>query len=83
MGDFQKARNVFERMIAGEDNLKAQGYRSLALLLMYTGKYSEAIDTLKEAILICKSRGYGLSELRNHLFSCRSIQNQRNDAGIL
>jgi tetratricopeptide (TPR) repeat protein len=68
MGEFQKARNVFERMIAGDDNLKAQGYRSLALLLMYTGKYSEAIDTLKEAIVICKSRRYGLSELRNHLF---------------
>ena len=68
MGEFQKAREVFEKLTAGEDDLKVQGYRSLALLLMYTGKYSEAINKLHESILICKTRGYGLSELRNHLF---------------
>ena len=69
MGEFQKAREVFENLTEGTaDNLKAQGYRSLALLLMYTGKFSEAIDLLHESILLYKTLGYGLSELRNHLF---------------
>ncbi len=69
MGEFQKAREVFENLTESTaDYLKAQGYRSLALLLMYTGKFSEAIDLLHESILLYKTLGYGLSELRNHLF---------------
>ena len=68
MGQFQKAREVFEKMTTGQDGPKAQGYRSLALLLMYTGKFSEAIDQLQESVSICKTLGYGVSEIRNHLF---------------
>ena len=68
MGQFQKAREVFEKMTAGQDGPKAQGYRSLALLLMYTGKFSEAINLLKESVSICKTQGFGVSEIRNHLF---------------
>jgi tetratricopeptide (TPR) repeat protein len=68
MGEFQKAREVFEKMTVGTDDLKAQGYRSMALLLMYTGKFSEAIDQLHESTLLYKTLGYRLSELRNHLF---------------
>jgi tetratricopeptide (TPR) repeat protein len=68
MGEFQKALEVFEKMTVGTDDLKAQGYRSIALLLMYTGKFSEAIDQLHESTLLYKTLGYGLSELRNHLF---------------
>jgi tetratricopeptide (TPR) repeat protein len=68
MGQFQKAREVFEKMTAGQDGPKAQGYRSLALLLMYTGKFSEAIVLLHESASIYKTMGYGVSEIRNHLF---------------
>ncbi len=68
MGQFQKAREVFEKMTTGQASPKAQGYRSLALLLMYTGKFSEAIDLLHESVSICKTLGYGVSEIRNHLF---------------
>jgi tetratricopeptide (TPR) repeat protein len=68
MDQIQKAREVFENMTAGNDALKAQGYRSLALLLMYTGKISEAIDMLHESTSIYKTLDYGASELRNHLF---------------
>ena len=54
MGQFQKAREVFEKMTTGQDSSKAQGFRSLALLLMYTGKISEAIDLLKSLLLFVK-----------------------------
>ena len=68
MDEIQKAREVFEKMTSGNDDLKAQGFRSLALLLMYTGKISEAIDKLNESTSLYKTLGYGVSELRNHLF---------------
>jgi tetratricopeptide (TPR) repeat protein len=68
MGEFQKAREVFEKMTIGTDNLKARGYRSLALLLMYSGKLSEATSKLHGSISINKTHGYTLSELRDHLF---------------
>ena len=68
MDQFQKAREVFEKMTTGQDGSKAQGYRSLALLLMYNGKISEAIDLLNESASIYKTMGYDVSEIRNHLF---------------
>ena len=68
MGEFQKAREVFEKLTEGPDNDKARGYRSMALLLMYTGKFSEAINKLHESILINKTLGVAVSELRDHLF---------------
>ena len=74
MGEFQKAREVFEKMTVGMDDLKAQGYRSLALLDMYTGNFSEAIDLLNESILICKTTGYGIGELRNRLFLATALK---------
>jgi tetratricopeptide (TPR) repeat protein len=68
MGEFQKAKEVFDKMMEGNDDKKARGYRSMALLSMYTGKLSEAISQLNESILINKTIGFTLSELRDHLF---------------
>ena len=68
MDQFEKAREVFEKMTTGQDGSKAQGYRSMALLLMYEGKISEAIDLLHESASVYKTMGYGVSEIRNHLF---------------
>ncbi len=68
MGQIQKAREVFEKMTTGQAGPKAQGYRSLALLEMYTGKITDAIDLLKESNYINNSLKYGVSEFRNHLF---------------
>ncbi|MBG0858136.1 MAG: tetratricopeptide repeat protein [Bacteroidales bacterium] len=68
LGDFDKAKEVFEKMLKGEDDRKARGYRSLALLSMYRGKFSEAIDQLHESILINKTLRIALSELRDRLF---------------
>ena len=68
MGEFQKAEEIFEKMLSEADWQKAKGHRSFALLDMYRGKYSAAIDHLKEAILFNKTLNYGLSELRDRLF---------------
>jgi tetratricopeptide (TPR) repeat protein len=68
MGEFQKAQEVFEKMSEVPDDRKARGIRSEALLLMYTGKFSEAINRLHESIVINKTQGNGLSELRDRMF---------------
>ena len=76
-GELEKAREVFERMTAGEDELKSRGYRALALLLMYTGKYSEAINQLNESIKINKTLGAAVSELRDRLFLATVYKGKR------
>ncbi|MCK4788110.1 MAG: protein kinase [Desulfobacteraceae bacterium] len=68
MGEFQKARETFEKMISEEGGNKARGYRSLALLSMFQGKFSDAIDHLNESILLNKSMNALLSEMRDRLF---------------
>jgi len=68
MGEVQKAQEIFEKMLSGQDEQKAKGHRSLALLSMYLGKYSDAIDHLKEAILFNKTLNYFLSEMRDRLY---------------
>jgi hypothetical protein len=47
---------------------RSRGHRSLALLEMYRGRFSRAVDQLREAILISQAHGYGASELRDRLF---------------
>ncbi|MEN8203368.1 MAG: tetratricopeptide repeat protein [Bacteroidota bacterium] len=73
-GMINEARSVFEKQLDGNNEQKAMGMRSLALLSMYQGKYSEAIDQIHESTLIYKSIGYGLSELRNRLYLCNIYQ---------
>jgi len=55
-------------MLTGEDWQEAAGHRHLALLDMYQGKFSAAIDHLKEAILLNNTINYPLSELRDRLY---------------
>jgi serine/threonine protein kinase/tetratricopeptide (TPR) repeat protein len=66
LGDFQKAAETFQKMIAGED--KARGYRSLALLNMYQGKLSDAIANLRQAILINRAGKIATSEYLNRMY---------------
>jgi len=70
MGDIEKAKETFEKMLSEEQNSKkAKGHRSLALLNMFLGKHSVAIHHLEEAILLNKTTaGAKLSEFRNHLY---------------
>ena len=68
LGEYEKAMEVFIEMEEGQDEHKARGYRSQALLLLYKGKLSEAIEQLHKSTLIYKTLGHGLSQLRNVLF---------------
>jgi tetratricopeptide (TPR) repeat protein len=68
MDEFQKAQEVFNKMLTKGDDQKARGHRSLALLNMYQGKYSMAIRHLQESILLNKMLKYWLSEIRDHLY---------------
>ena len=44
---------------------------------MYTGKFSEAINQLHESILINKTLGFAVSELRDHLFLATVYKTKR------
>lgn len=69
MGNLSKAGETFQKMISEDQGRnKARGYRSLALLDMYEGKYSEAFVNLKEAILLNKAIHSLESEYRDHMF---------------
>ena len=68
VGNFQKAKEIFETLFTDNNAHKAIGHRHMALLNMYLGKYSEAADHLKDSVLLYKSLNWWLSELRNRLF---------------
>ncbi len=68
MGEYQKARDVFEKMLSKGEEEKARGYRSLALLNMIQGKYSAAIQQLKESLMIYRALKSWTSELRGRLY---------------
>lgn len=68
LGEVQKAQEVLEKMLTGEDWQKAVGHRHLALLDMYQGKLSSASDHLKESILLNNTLNYTLSEIRDRLY---------------
>jgi serine/threonine protein kinase/tetratricopeptide (TPR) repeat protein len=78
MGKIQEARRAFENMIAqAENHKKARGYRSLALLELYQGRYSAAEDNLREAVVLNKAMKAKLSELRDHLFLAMAFRMKR------
>jgi tetratricopeptide (TPR) repeat protein len=78
MGKMEEARRVFENMIAQVENYKkARGYRSLAHLEMYQGRYSAAQDNLREAIILNKTLKAKLSEMRDHLFLAMAFRMKR------
>jgi len=74
MGRIEEAEDVFRKMLTGDTMQKAGGRRSLALLKMYLGRYSEAAEELNEAILLCNADGVPLSEARNRLFLVVALQ---------
>jgi tetratricopeptide (TPR) repeat protein len=79
IGEFDKARDIFKMMLDKETWKKARGHRSLALLDMYLGKYSDAIEHLNEAIRynhLVKSR---VSEVRDRLYLAAAYKTKAND----
>ena len=68
IGEFQKAREVFETMLDKDNARQATGHRSLAILNMYLGEYSAAEGHIREAVLIQKARKQLTSEIRDRLY---------------
>lgn len=68
MRRFGEARTVFETMLGGDAENRAQGERSLAMLSMVQGKYGVATDHLRRAVVLSQRPGRQLAEARNHLF---------------
>jgi len=69
MGEFEKADQNFRIMLAQETaDMRASGNRSLGMLNTYLGKYSEALEHFGEALLIHRTAGGKLSEMRDHMY---------------
>jgi serine/threonine protein kinase/Flp pilus assembly protein TadD len=81
MGNISKAAETFQKMTSAEyDWQKARGHRSLGMLDMYQGKYSEAIANFKEAILFNKAIQGLQSEYRDHLFLASAYRTKGRNA---
>jgi len=74
MGEYEKAKEVYGKMSKGNTVSKAQGLRSMALMLMSQGKYAEALTSMHDALVFHISIQYKLSELRERLYLCKIYQ---------
>ncbi len=68
-GKTAEAEVVFDRMTKEADppSLRARGFRSLALLEMYRGRYTAAVERLRHAIAINQTYNQGVSEFRDRV----------------
>ena len=76
-GDLAKAEEVFKKGLAGAN--RPLSTRSLALLDMYRGAYTSAVERLQEAILLNQSAKGVLNEARNQYFLASALA-ARGDA---
>lgn len=74
IGDFQKAREIFQLMLSESDEKRAMGYRSLGLLDMYLGKCSSAIEQLKKSTVSFGIANQPVGAARNHLFTAAAYR---------
>ena len=68
LGELDSARAVFELMLSESDQQKAQGHRSLGLLYLSSGKYRDGIEHLRQSVILYRTLGIVLSELRSRIF---------------
>jgi serine/threonine protein kinase/Tfp pilus assembly protein PilF len=75
-GDLDGAADAFRKMkeVTVPRDRKPRGLRSLALLEMYRGRYSIAVDELRQAVLLHQTYGFGTSEFRDRLFLARALE---------
>ncbi len=76
------AEAAFERMTKeGEPADRAKGYRSLALLHMYRGRYASAVAPLRQAIVLNQTNGAAVSEFRDRMYLVTAFhaRNQQRD----
>jgi tetratricopeptide (TPR) repeat protein len=78
IGDYDQAFEVFEKMMTGDDEEKASGLRTKAMLYMYLGKYIMAEPIMKESTLIFKTLKHSISEFRNYIFLAMMHQSAEN-----
>lgn len=76
MGDLEKAEEVFNLLLEGDESLQAGGHRHMALLNMYQGKFSRAEQQLNEAIRLNNTLGNTLSEYRDRIFLVTAHRNR-------
>ena len=73
-GKPDQARAVYDSMLTGNVDERARGHRSLGLLAMIRGRYGEAIDRFRDAVLLSQGPGRALTEARNRLFLAAAQQ---------
>ena len=73
-GKPEEARAVYDSMLAGTVDQRARGHRSLGLLAMIRGRYGEAIDRFRDAVLLSQGPSRELTEARNRLFLASAQQ---------
>ncbi|HEY2855928.1 MAG TPA: BTAD domain-containing putative transcriptional regulator [Gemmatimonadaceae bacterium] len=67
-GHIDEARAAYDSMLTGDVDQQARGHRSLGLLAMVQGRYAEAIDRFRDAVLRSQAPQRELTEARNRLF---------------
>jgi DNA-binding SARP family transcriptional activator/tetratricopeptide (TPR) repeat protein len=67
-GHMDEARAVYDSMLTGDIDQQARGHRSLGMLAMVQGRYGEAIERFRDAILRSQAPHHELTEARNRLF---------------
>jgi tetratricopeptide (TPR) repeat protein len=80
MGELDSARAVFELMLSESDEQKAQGRRSLGLLYLSSGRYSEGIEHLRQSVILYRTLGSTLSEMRSRVFLAEAYRAVGADA---
>lgn len=74
LGDPSGAEERFKLNLEGDEGGRAKGLRSLALLNMYQGKHSSAIELFKQAIVFNQRSEAPLSVFRNRMYMARAYQ---------
>ena len=73
-GKPDEARAVYDSMLTGDADQRARGHRSLGLLAMIRGRYGEAIERFRDAVLLSQGPDHALTEARNRLFLASAQQ---------
>jgi len=82
LGDFSHALERFELLMDGNDASRANGIRSMALLKMYHGHHTSAVELFKQAIVLNQRNNAPLSEFRNRMYMARAYQSLGMDASL-
>jgi len=82
LGEHSRARERFELLLEGDEGNRANGLRSLALLEMYFGNHSAAVELFKQAIVINQRSEAPLSEFRNRMYLARAYQTMGMEASL-